>query len=51
MGDVLAARLRALNSSESIQSLALMRRGLEKESLRITPQGYLAQTPHPKALG
>lgn len=26
-------------------------RGLEKESLRIGPEGTLAQTPHPKALG
>ncbi|NNM50840.1 MAG: glutamate--cysteine ligase [Pseudomonadales bacterium] len=28
-----------------------MRRGLEKESLRVTPQGHLAMTPHPVALG
>jgi glutamate--cysteine ligase len=26
-------------------------KGLEKESLRITPQGRIAQTPHPVALG
>lgn len=26
-------------------------RGIEKESLRITPDGTLAKTPHPKALG
>lgn len=26
-------------------------RGLEKESLRITPEGRLSQAPHPKALG
>ncbi len=26
-------------------------RGIEKESLRITPEGKLAQTPHPRALG
>lgn len=26
-------------------------RGLEKESLRVTPAGSLAQTPHPRALG
>ncbi len=26
-------------------------RGVEKEALRITPDGYLAQTPHPAALG
>jgi glutamate--cysteine ligase len=28
-----------------------MRRGLEKESLRITPNGYLATSKHPAALG
>lgn len=28
-----------------------MRRGLEKESLRVTPAGTLALTPHPAALG
>jgi glutamate--cysteine ligase len=26
-------------------------RGIEKESLRVTPDGTLAQTPHPQALG
>jgi len=26
-------------------------RGVEKESLRVSPQGELAQTPHPEALG
>ena len=28
-----------------------MRRGIEKESLRATPDGALALTPHPQALG
>lgn len=28
-----------------------MKRGIEKESLRITPEGEIAQTPHPKKLG
>lgn len=51
MGDVLTARLRALDTSQATQALAKMRRGLEKESLRITPQGYLAQTTHPESLG
>ena len=27
------------------------RKGLEKESLRVTPDGHIAQTPHPRALG
>ena len=28
-----------------------IKRGIEKESLRIDPDGRLAQTPHPRALG
>lgn len=28
-----------------------IRRGIEKESLRVTPEGQLADTPHPSALG
>ncbi|WP_370452485.1 glutamate--cysteine ligase [Cellvibrio sp. KY-YJ-3] len=32
-------------------SLRGILRGLEKESLRVTPQGTLAQTDHPRALG
>ena len=26
-------------------------KGVEKESLRVTPEGHVAQTPHPRALG
>lgn len=51
MGDVLTKRLNALANSQATPTLATMKRGLEKESLRITPQGYLAQTRHPEALG
>jgi glutamate--cysteine ligase len=40
-------RLRALTP----QRLLGMRRGLEKESLRVRPDGSLALTPHPAALG
>jgi len=43
--------LQALNSSDAKQNLRGIKRGLEKEALRITPQGKLAQTPHPLALG
>lgn len=32
-------------------TLTGLRRGLEKESLRVTPTGSLAQTPHHKSLG
>lgn len=31
--------------------LSGMRRGIEKESLRMNAKGYLAQSPHPSALG
>jgi glutamate--cysteine ligase len=44
-------RLAALDSAGSASLLRNIRRGIEKESLRITPQGRLAQTPHPEALG
>jgi glutamate--cysteine ligase len=47
----LGQRIEALQRAEPRALLAGLRRGLEKESLRITPQGRLAQTPHPAALG
>ncbi|CAA0116936.1 Glutamate--cysteine ligase [BD1-7 clade bacterium] len=34
-----------------LSSLALLHRGIEKESLRVTPTGKLAQTGHPLSLG
>jgi glutamate--cysteine ligase len=40
-------RLRALDAAR----LLGMRRGVEKESLRVTPGGVLAMTPHPAGLG
>jgi glutamate--cysteine ligase len=33
------------------ESLKRLRRGIEKESLRVRPEGALATTPHPAALG
>lgn len=45
---------RALNRFELPQfktEWARIRRGIEKESLRITTEGKLAQTPHPQAMG
>ena len=44
---VLQDRLKALTSRQ----LLGIRRGIEKESLRAQPNGALALTPHPKALG
>ncbi|MCA0240709.1 MAG: glutamate--cysteine ligase [Proteobacteria bacterium] len=43
----LASRLSALTT----ERLRGMRRGVEKESLRVLPGGALALTPHPAALG
>jgi len=43
----LQERLKALQPAR----LHGMRRGVEKESLRVTPAGLLAMTPHPAALG
>src|SRR3954463_5857147 len=40
-------RLRALTPG----ALKQIRRGIEKESLRVRPDGKLATTPHPAALG
>jgi len=45
--DALQDRLRTL----SPERLAGMRRGIEKESLRVNADGSLALTPHPAALG
>ncbi len=44
-------RLQALAESEALSSLGRINRGIEKESLRVSPTGGLAQTPHPPALG
>jgi len=44
---ILQPRLAALTP----ERLKGMRRGIEKESLRAAPDGSLALTPHPKALG
>jgi len=43
----LAHRLHALSAAQ----LQGMRRGVEKESLRVSASGGLARTPHPQALG
>ncbi|MGB5081149.1 MAG: glutamate--cysteine ligase, partial [Burkholderiales bacterium] len=45
--DISQERLRAL----SPDLLKRLRRGIEKESLRVRPDGALALTPHPVALG
>jgi glutamate--cysteine ligase len=44
---------RLQNQLRELPALALteLRRGIEKESLRVCPDGALATTPHPRALG
>ena len=48
MPDALA---RALSAVRGRPGLAALQRGIEKESLRVTAAGELAQTPHARALG
>ncbi|MCB1837952.1 MAG: glutamate--cysteine ligase, partial [Alcanivoracaceae bacterium] len=50
MANVLEQRIRALLDSDATV-LTGMRRGIEKESLRVNTDGRIAQTPHPRALG
>ncbi|PLW84456.1 glutamate--cysteine ligase [Kineobactrum sediminis] len=45
------AQLQTLTSPGYRQLINTIQRGIEKESLRITPEGRLAQTPHPASLG
>ena len=48
---VFEKRLSALINSGAPQLLQGGRKGVEKESLRVTPEGRIAQTRHPRALG
>jgi glutamate--cysteine ligase len=49
--DLLSHRLSVLASGPQRDALATGLRGIERESLRVTPDGQLALTPHPRALG
>ena len=40
-----------LSNEASASSLRNLQRGVEKEGLRVTPEGFLALSPHPEALG
>ena len=51
MASQLQSQLQQLAGNESGALLRAINRGIEKESLRITPEGKLAQTPHPAGLG
>ena len=49
--DLLANRIARFQELGGHELLAGGYRGIEKESLRISPDGLVAQTPHPRALG
>ncbi|HQR48027.1 MAG TPA: glutamate--cysteine ligase [Steroidobacteraceae bacterium] len=44
-------RLAALVNRQATRALQGGLKGVEKESLRVTPRGLIATTPHPRALG
>ncbi|RUR42340.1 glutamate--cysteine ligase [Vreelandella populi] len=47
----LTAQIERLLPSARLGRLGRLRRGLEKEGLRVDAKGHIAQTPHPAALG
>lgn len=47
----LLRRIALLRGQQKAHTLRGMRRGIEKESLRVTPDGRISQAPHPAALG
>jgi glutamate--cysteine ligase len=51
LNNALLTRLDRLNANGHQQLLCGGLKGIEKESLRISKDGFIAQTPHPKALG
>lgn len=51
MNSLLSQRLAALSAAEHLSSIRGIQRGLERECLRIQPNGTLAQTGHQPELG
>lgn len=51
MSDLLQQRLALLSGANTLPVLRELRRGIEKESLRVNAEGKLATTPHPLATG
>jgi glutamate--cysteine ligase len=51
LSEQLKHRLSQLKGSSSIGCLTEIGHGIEKESLRVDPQGHIAQTTHPAGLG
>jgi glutamate--cysteine ligase len=48
---VLKQQLDQLTASGAAEHLKQMQHGIEKEGLRVLPNGHLSQQPHPKGLG
>ena len=51
MSTTIEQRVSKLEYPEYRQTITGIRRGIEKESLRVSSDGHLAQSPHPKGLG
>ena len=51
MSELLNRRLALLGKREHLSLLEQCLHGIERECLRVTNEGRLAQTPHPEALG
>ncbi|MDX1536662.1 glutamate--cysteine ligase [Arsukibacterium sp.] len=51
MADILQHRLHALASDKNKDAIVGIKRGIERETLRINADGSLALTPHPASLG
>ncbi|WP_213878274.1 glutamate--cysteine ligase [Pseudomonas sp. dw_358] len=51
MSELLKRRLALLGEPANLSLLAQCLHGIERECLRVTGEGRLAQTPHPEALG
>ncbi|HSX72385.1 MAG TPA: glutamate--cysteine ligase [Pseudomonas sp.] len=51
MSDLLNRRLALLGDAAHLSLLTQCLHGIERETLRVTADGQLAQTPHPQALG
>lgn len=51
MSSSISQRLAAINQAGQQHSIKGIKRGIERETLRVNQDGSLAQTPHPVALG
>lgn len=51
LSSIYTQRLAQLDNAEGLSHLRQLLHGIEKEGLRVTPDGKIAQTPHPRILG